>query len=141
MPAGRASLLSRILSLSYEGIKKISCSTTLVTEIRNLCQQKLGSSPCLWQIRTALAILKGQKDVICVARTGAGKSLTFYIPLVVRTNGIVIIVVPLNALATDMAAKLSEKGLNAIAVTAANSTAKNFLVRYLSMRRSAILTS
>ena len=142
MPAGQANkLLARILSLSYEDIKKLNYSNTLVTDIRKLCQQTLSSSPCLWQIRAAFAILKGQKDVICVARTGAGKSLTFYLPLIVRTEGVMIIVIPLNALATDMAARLSDKGLSAIAVTAANATAKNFSVRHLSLKRNPILTS
>ena len=141
MPAGQVNLLSQILSLSYEDIKNLNCSAILVTKLRELCQQTLGSSPCLWQIRAAIAILKGEKDVICVARTGAGKSLTFYIPLIVRTDGIMIIVGRLNALATDMAARLSDKGLSAIAITAANSTAKNFSVRYLLLRGNEILTS
>ena len=129
MPANKkASLLDKIKSLSFSQIKNLLCSDNLVTETRRLCENFLGSSPCLWQIRVAFAILKGESDVICVARTGAGKSLTFYLPLAIQTKGIVIIVVPLNALASEMAATLSSGGISAIAITASNSSKRIYKV-------------
>lgn len=128
MPAGQADLLSGITSLSYSQIKDLSCASKLVDECRTVCLSTLGASPCLWQIRTAFAILKGEKDVICVARTGAGKSLTFYIPLVVKKEGIIIILVPLNALATEIASQLSLLGLAAIAIVASTAKERNFIV-------------
>ena len=128
MPAGQVSLLAKIRGYTYAEIRNLTCSDISVKEVRTLCERTWGSSPCLWQIRIAFMILKGETDVICVARTGAGKSLTFYLPLLVRSNGIVIIVVPLNALASEMAATLVNKGLNAIALTASTSNKKNFKV-------------
>lgn len=128
MPAGQAGLLATITSYSYSQIETLSYDNTTVIEVRSLCEAVLRTSPCLWQIRTAFAILKGEKDVICVARTGAGKSLTFYLPLLVRMEGIIIIVVPLNALASEMASRLTAMGLAAIALTASTSKELNYTV-------------
>ena len=130
MPAGQVSLLTKIQEYSYPQIRNLTCSDISVKELRTLCEETWGSTPCLWQLRVAFMILKGETDVICVARTGAGKSLTFYLPLLVRKDGIVIIVVPLNALASEMAATLTTMGINAIALTAASSNRKNFKVNY-----------
>ncbi|KAI6096545.1 hypothetical protein EV401DRAFT_1880137, partial [Pisolithus croceorrhizus] len=44
-------------------------------------QQFFGVWPCLWQLKVAETILKGAKDVICIAGTGMGKMLTFWMPL------------------------------------------------------------
>lgn len=128
MPAGQAGLLATITSFSYSQIETLTYDNTTVRQVRSLCEATLRSSPCLWQIRTAFAVLKGEKDVICVARTGAGKSLTFYLPLLVRMEGIIIVVVPLNALASEMASRLTAFGLAAIAITAATSTEHNIKV-------------
>lgn len=128
MSAGQADLFTRASSLSYSQITDVSCSSELVKDIRTVCLSTLGVSPCLWQIRVALAILKAQKDIICVARTGAGKSLTFYIPLVVKKDGIIIIIVPLNALASEMASRLSEMGLAAIAIVGSSIKEEDFKV-------------
>ena len=128
MPAGQVSLLSKIKAYSYYEIQNITCSDISVKALRALSEETWGKSPCLWQIRIAFRILKGERDVICVARTGAGKSLTFYLPLLVRADGVVIIVVPLNALASEMAATLTTMGINAIALTASNSNSKSFEV-------------
>lgn len=128
MPAGQADLLSKIALLSYSQIKDLSWTSSLVEECRTVCLSTLGASPCLWQLRAAFAVLKGERDVICVARTGAGKSMTFYIPLVVRKRGIIIVVVPLNALASEMASRLSAMGLAAIAIVGSTAKAQNFNV-------------
>lgn len=130
-PAGQAELLASITSLSYSQLKTLCYTDKIVQQVRLLCEGKLGSSPCLWQLRVAFALLKGNKDVICVARTGAGKSLTFYIPLLVRMEGIIIVVVPLNALASDMASRLTAMGLPAISVTASTSNEKSYIVSKL----------
>ena len=131
MPAGQATLLSKIKGYSYSQIQKLTCSDISVKELRRLSEETLGTSPCLWQIRIAFMILKGKTDVICVARTGAGKSLTFHLPLLVRKRGIVIIVVPLNALASEMATKLTAIGLPAIALTASSCNTMNFKVSFI----------
>ena|ERR1700678_3918817 len=51
-----------------------------VQEIQNLVQGKFGKRPCWYQVKTALALYAG-KDVIGCAPTGAGKTLSFWIPL------------------------------------------------------------
>ncbi|KAG1721898.1 uncharacterized protein EDB91DRAFT_1003178, partial [Suillus paluster] len=57
--------------------------------------------PCLWQIEVVHIILRGDKDVISIAATGSGKTLTFWMPLLFRPQDIQIIVTPLNLLRTQ----------------------------------------
>jgi hypothetical protein len=47
---------------------------------RILVQEKFGKRPCWYQVKTSLALYAG-KDVIGCAPTGAGKTLSFWIPL------------------------------------------------------------
>ena len=51
-----------------------------IKAIRDLVQKKFGKRPCWMQIKIALAI-RGGKDVVGCAKTGAGKALSFYIAL------------------------------------------------------------
>jgi hypothetical protein len=64
-------------------------------EIRAKAIKHLGSRPCLWQIRVVEAILKRDGDVVCIAATGSGKTLTFWLPLLFRSSGIQLIISPL----------------------------------------------
>ncbi|KAI0738168.1 hypothetical protein C8Q80DRAFT_1060062, partial [Daedaleopsis nitida] len=57
--------------------------------------------PYLWQCHAAIALLKGDRDVVCISGTGSGKTLTFWIPLLFRPNGIQVIITPLNILGTQ----------------------------------------
>ncbi|KAF8148030.1 hypothetical protein B0H34DRAFT_669140 [Crassisporium funariophilum] len=50
-----------------------------VKEIRDVVKAKFGKCACWLQIRIALALYAG-KDVVGCARTGAGKTLSFWIP-------------------------------------------------------------
>ncbi|KAF9222188.1 hypothetical protein BS17DRAFT_636574, partial [Gyrodon lividus] len=63
--------------------------------------------PCLWQLKVAEALLKGDQDVLCVAGTRMGKTLTFWMPLLFRVDGIQVIVTPLNMLGKQNAASLA----------------------------------
>ncbi|KIK18572.1 hypothetical protein PISMIDRAFT_45097, partial [Pisolithus microcarpus 441] len=69
-----------------------------LSNIRMYTQQFFGVWPCLWQLKVAETILKGDKDVICIAGTGMGKTLTFWMPLLFRENGMQIVVTLLNLL-------------------------------------------
>src|SRR6266540_4562199 len=51
-----------------------------IQKVRDLVQAKFGKRPCWYQVKTALALYAG-KDVIGCAPTGAGKTLSFWIPL------------------------------------------------------------
>lgn len=77
-----------------------------------------------------MAVLKGDKDVICISATGSGKTLTFWLPLLARGDGIQIIVTPLNILGTQSVNALAKVGINAIAITAETATPKNFKVMF-----------
>ncbi|EIN09493.1 P-loop containing nucleoside triphosphate hydrolase protein, partial [Punctularia strigosozonata HHB-11173 SS5] len=72
------------------------------TRIRELVQRKFGKRACLWQIRVGQSLAAG-KDVVGVAATGAGKTMTFYIRLLMALEDgegdrMMIIVTPLNIL-------------------------------------------
>ncbi|KAK0495075.1 P-loop containing nucleoside triphosphate hydrolase protein [Armillaria luteobubalina] len=90
-------------------------------EVQEKVKAIFGCSPCLWQIEAARNVLAG-KDVITVAPTGAGKSLTYWMPLIFSETGIVMVVLPLKQLGSQFAATLNEKGLRAVSVTADNSS-------------------
>ena len=49
-------------------------------EVWNQVEATFGVCPCLWQIRVIHAVLAGD-NVITIASTGLGKSLTYWIPL------------------------------------------------------------
>ena len=61
-----------------------------------------GKTPYDWQLDAAEALFLGL-DCIVVARTGAGKTIPFVLPLFVQhsRNKLVLIISPLNALETD----------------------------------------
>ena len=54
-------------------------------------EQVCGFCPCLWQIHVVRAILDGN-DVITIAPTGSGKSLTYWMPLLFIKYGITVVV-------------------------------------------------
>ena len=51
-----------------------------IRRIWDITEAKFGKRPCWFQIQTALAIYEG-KDVVGSAPTGAGKTLSFWMPL------------------------------------------------------------
>jgi ATP-dependent helicase YprA (DUF1998 family) len=48
--------------------------------VRDLVQNRFSKRPCHFQIKVAQALYAG-KDVVACAPTGAGKRLTFWIPI------------------------------------------------------------
>ena len=52
-----------------------------LSDIRSLTQSTFHHYPCLWQAKTVEAILKRDRDVVIIAGTGMGKTLTFWMPL------------------------------------------------------------
>ena len=87
-----------------------------------------GHRPCKWQCEVVLAILKGQ-DTICIAPTGAGKTLTFWLPLLFSPDGIVVVITPLNILGAQNKQKLQQLNISAISIDAENATDVNVTVR------------
>ena len=70
-----------------------------------------GIRPCLWQIKVTETLLQGGKDIICIAGTGMGKTLTFWMPLLFQSGGIQIVVTPLNLLGKQNVASLARAGI------------------------------
>ena len=92
--------------------------------------ENLGRRPCLWQVHICDVILCGQ-DVILLAATGSGKTLTFWMPLPFRLGGIQIVVTPLNILSEQNNELLSKLSIEGIFISAKTATECNFRVSIL----------
>ncbi|KIK24169.1 hypothetical protein PISMIDRAFT_99203 [Pisolithus microcarpus 441] len=93
------------------------CTPTL-SEIQHHVQDKFGICPCHWQLKVTEALLNGDNDVVCIASTRMGKTLSFWIPILFRPRGIQIVVTPLNTLGRENVASLARAGIKAIAINA-----------------------
>jgi superfamily II DNA helicase RecQ len=86
--------------------------------IRDLVVKHFNKRPCWYQIKVALA-LHARKDVISCAATGAGKTLSFWIALLMAMeegkDKMIIVVTPLNLLGKQNVDSLGHAGLRAIA--------------------------
>ena len=114
-------------------------SVPSLEEIRRRTTDELRRDPCRWQARTTQDILRGDKDVIAIAPTGAGKTLTFWMPLLFRPNGIQLVVTPLNLLGTQNECDLGVLGMRAVAVRAETATPQVFRVSEISWSDISIL--
>ncbi|RDX48734.1 P-loop containing nucleoside triphosphate hydrolase protein, partial [Lentinus brumalis] len=107
-----------------------SPSTWTTARIRDLVIRKFGKRPCLWQIKVAQALKEKQQDVVAVAATGSGKTLSFWIALLMDLEDgqdkVVIVVTPLNLLGKQNEAVLHAAGIEAVAVDAENATKETF---------------
>jgi superfamily II DNA helicase RecQ len=104
------------------------------SEIRSRTEKHFGVRPCLWQIQVADAVLRGGKDIASIARTGIGKTLTFWMPLLFRpARDVQIIVTPLNILGKQNVAALAKAGFKAIFISADTATAENFRVSFVTL--------
>ncbi|KAH9847346.1 P-loop containing nucleoside triphosphate hydrolase protein [Lenzites betulinus] len=97
-----------------------------IPEIRRRTAEKLGREPCLWQCEVALAVLKGDNDIVCVSATGSGKTLTFWIPLLFRPEGIQLVITPLNLLGSQNRQQLDALGIRALAISGENANVDSF---------------
>ncbi|KAI0741660.1 P-loop containing nucleoside triphosphate hydrolase protein [Daedaleopsis nitida] len=100
-------------------------SALTVSEVQQRVLARFGCRPCRWQCEVALALLRGDKDVICISGTGSGKTLPFWIPLVLRPNGIQLIITPLNILGSQNRQQLEKLGISAINIVAKTATSEN----------------
>jgi superfamily II DNA helicase RecQ len=107
----------------------MSLQTPSVEEIREQTLATFNKRPCLWQVQVAKALLQGNWDVVCTAGTSMGKTLTFWIPLLFRPNGIQIIVTLLNQLGKQQVEDLESMGMRAIAINAETANKENYKVR------------
>jgi ATP-dependent helicase YprA (DUF1998 family) len=104
-----------------------------IKDIRDLVQSKFGKRACWFQVKVAQALYAG-KDVVACASTGAGKTLSFWIPLLIMMaleegqEKMSIVVTPLNLLGQQNKTSLDMAGLPAIAVNKDNANAQTWKV-------------
>ena len=102
-----------------------------VAAIRSVVEVRFNKRPCWLQIQVALALFAGN-DVVACAATGAGKTLSFWIPLLMALEDgqdkMSIVVTPLNLLGKQSVKELERAGLAAIAVSGENANADTFQV-------------
>ncbi|KAF8990372.1 hypothetical protein BDQ17DRAFT_1181469, partial [Cyathus striatus] len=83
-------------------------------------QEKLDISPCWTQIKITVA-LYSEKNVIACLATGAGKILTFWIPLLIaaenKLDKMSFVVTPLNLLRKQNVSILEKVGIEGVSVT------------------------
>src|SRR6266498_3867334 len=100
-----------------------------IQKIRDLIQARFGKRACWYQVQTALALYEG-KDVVGCAPTGAGKTMSFWIPLLMALEDghdrMTVVVTPLNLLGKQNVKVLEEGGLTAIAVSKDNASRDTF---------------
>ena len=98
-------------------------------QLQTRTQEVFGVRPCLLQLKVVQAILQGDKDVVTIAGTGMGKTLTFWMLLLFRPPGSVqIVVTPLNLIGKQNVLSLENVGIRAICIFGDSATAKNFQV-------------
>ena len=93
-------------------------SVPSLDDLRTLTLKKFGKNACNFQLEFAQALLEGKKHILLQAGCGMGKTLGFWIPLLAKPSGILIIVSPLTLLGNQHAADLCEVGIRAINIDA-----------------------
>ena len=64
-------------------------TTWTIKKIRDLVKAKFKKRACLFQVKVAFALRERKNDVVAIAATGSGKTLSFWIPLGVAVlNGL-----------------------------------------------------
>ena len=82
-------------------------------------QEKFGYQPKPWQAAVIMDIVYGKKDVMVSAGTGAGKSLIYQAVPLMNPGAIVLTITPTIALMEDQERELKQRGVSALALTAA----------------------
>jgi len=95
-----------------------NASVPSLANLRELTFLKFGQNACDFQLEFAQAILEGKKHVLLQAGCGMGKTLGFWVPLLARTSGSLIVVTPLTLLGDQHVDNLKDAGIKAINVDA-----------------------
>lgn len=103
-----------------------------IEAIRAECQKVFGVRACRLQALFAQAILRGS-DVLFEVGTGVGKTLAFWLPVLLRPTGIQVVVTALNVLGDQNVTQLARAGIKAITINAESATAANFKVNFQSI--------
>ncbi|KAI9452135.1 P-loop containing nucleoside triphosphate hydrolase protein [Lactarius psammicola] len=93
--------------------------------MKEAVNDRFGFFPCTWQLKAALTQLEGT-DLLTLAPTGSGKTLTFWIPLLFNGAGISIVVTPLNVLGEKNVSELALLSIPAVNLTTSSASDKTF---------------
>lgn len=93
-------------------------SVPSLEDLRAMTIERFGENPCNFQLEFAEALLKGQKHVLLQAGCGMGKTLGFWIPLLAKLSGTLIVVSPLTLLGDQHVNDLGKVGIRAINIDA-----------------------
>ena len=104
-----------------------SLSTLTDDEIHGKTYEVFGKSPCSSQITLCCDQLK-KKNIISIAATGSGKTLSYFMPLCFSPDSIILIVRALNVLRDQFVRKAEKANLSGIAVTGINNNKQTFKV-------------
>lgn len=103
-----------------------------IKRICDLVQSKFNQRACYFQIKVGRALYEKQNDVVGVAATGSGKTLSFWIPLLMALEDgldkMVVVVTPLNLLGKQNVDLLAKAGISGVAIDAENASDKTFKV-------------
>ena len=106
-----------------------------VKEIWDLVQAKFNKQACWFQVKVAMALYAG-KDVVACAPTGARKTLSFWIPLLMaiedgHVDKMMVVVTLLNLLGKQNVNSLANVGISAIAIDRTNAGVNTFKVHHI----------
>ena len=93
-------------------------SVPSLATLRELTLSKFHRNACNFQLEFARAVLEGKKHVLLQAGCGMGKTLGFWIPLLIRTSGFLIVVTPLTLLGDQHVENLTKVGIAAVNIDA-----------------------
>jgi len=118
-------------------------SVPSLADLRELTHSKFHRNPCNFQLEFAQAILEGKKHVLLQAGCGMGKTLCFWIPLLARKSGSLIVVTPLTLLGDQRVNNLTEAGIRAINIDAdtISSSPNVFEVKIFTPMNESVLTT
>ncbi|KAG1718543.1 P-loop containing nucleoside triphosphate hydrolase protein [Suillus lakei] len=85
--------------------------------IKSMAEMRYNFRPCNFQVQSAQLKCR---DVITIAPTGAGKTLTFWIPLLFTGNAVMVVIMALNGLGDQNVEELNMLGLTCVNVTGEN---------------------
>ena len=88
--------------VTYSKVRHYKEEEVNLHQLSALSENILGQKPFQWQLKAAMSVLRGE-DIIVDVGTGSGKTLCFFLPLLLPGNekDISIVIAPLSALMID----------------------------------------
>jgi len=137
LPAGKQCVGVSVTGLRHD--KKSHVSLNMVhmasstpsipsfAELRTKTEEIFGKKPCFFQCRLGTAQLEGH-NIISIAATGSGKTLSYLITLLFSGGKFIILVSALNVLRDQFVVETEKGGYPAISVTVENNNDRTFMV-------------